>query len=49
MMGFNRDPERVFLVHGEPECAQAFAGHIQKQFGWDVTVPEEGDHVLLDF
>jgi len=49
MMGFNKKPERVFLVHGEPDCANAFAGHIQKQFGWDVTVPKEGDHVLLDF
>ena len=49
MMGFNRAPERVFLVHGEPEAAQAMAGHIQKQFKWDVTIPAEGDHVLLDF
>lgn len=49
MMGFNKAPERVFLVHGEPEAAQAMAGHIQKQFKWDVTIPGEGDHVLLDF
>jgi metallo-beta-lactamase family protein len=49
LMGFNRSPERVFLVHGEPEAAQAMAGHIRKQFKWDVSVPSEGDHVLLDF
>ena len=49
MMGFNKAPERVFLVHGEPEASAAMAGHIQKQFGWDVTVPKEDDHVLLEF
>ena len=49
MMGFNKAPERVFLVHGEPEAAEAMAGHIRNQFKWDVTVPEEGDHVLLEF
>lgn len=49
LMGFNREPERVFLVHGEPASAQALSGHIRQQFGWDVTVPAEGDQVLLDF
>jgi metallo-beta-lactamase family protein len=49
MMGFNKAPERVFLVHGEPEASEAMAGHIRKQFKWDVTVPKEDDHVLLEF
>lgn len=49
LMGFNKEPERVFLVHGEPEAAEAMAGHIREQYKWDVTVPAEGDHVLLDF
>ncbi len=49
MMGFNRDPERIFLVHGEPEAANAMAGHIRKQFKWDVTVAEEDEHVMLEF
>jgi metallo-beta-lactamase family protein len=49
MMGFNKTPERVFLVHGEPEAAEAMAGHIRKQFKWDVTVPAEDDHVMLEF
>ncbi|HSH09898.1 MAG TPA: MBL fold metallo-hydrolase, partial [Oceanipulchritudo sp.] len=38
MMGFNKAPERVFLVHGEPEASQAMAEHIRQQFKWDVTV-----------
>lgn len=49
MMGFNRAPEKVFLVHGEPDAAESMAGHIQKQFGWDVTVPVEDDSVELEF
>lgn len=49
MMGFNQAPERVFLVHGEPEAAEAMKGHIEKQFGWDTTVAVEDNHVLLEF
>jgi metallo-beta-lactamase family protein len=49
MMGFNKAPERVFLVHGEPDASNAMADHIRKHFKLDVTVPAEDDHVLLDF
>lgn len=49
LMGFNKAPERIFLVHGEPHSATALAGHIQSQFKWDVTVPAEDDHVVLEF
>ena len=49
LLGFNQAPERVFLVHGEPEAREALAGHIRKQFQWDVTVPNEGDSFILDF
>jgi metallo-beta-lactamase family protein len=49
MMGFNRKPERTFLVHGEPEASEAMADHIRKHFKLDVTVPVEDDQVLLDF
>jgi metallo-beta-lactamase family protein len=57
LLGFNTTPERVFLVHGEGGASQAFAAKITgeeklvKADGkkWDVTVPAEGDHVILDF
>lgn len=49
LMGFNREPEQIFLVHAERQPAEAFAGHIRKQFEWNVSVPEEGDSVELDF
>ena len=49
LIGFNRKPERVFLVHGEGGASQALRDRIQKTLHWDATVPAEGDHVLLDF
>ena len=49
LMGFNKAPDRTFLVHGEPEACNAMAEHIRQTFKWDVTVPQEDDHVLLEF
>ena len=36
-------PSRVFLTHGEPEAANAMAGHIKEKFGWNVHVPQYGE------
>jgi len=33
-------PKMVFTTHGEPDAAQAMAGHIQEAFGWNVMVPQ---------
>lgn len=49
LLGFNQKPERIFLVHGEPEAASTLAGRIKERFKWDVSVPVEGDSVVLDF
>ncbi len=49
LMGLNRSPERIFLVHGEPEQSTALAGHIRQKFKWDVTVAEENAQHILDF
>ena len=32
-------PDRVFLTHGEPEAAFAFADQITRELGWKVEVP----------
>jgi metallo-beta-lactamase family protein len=40
-------PSQVFLTHGEPEAANAMAGHIKERFGWNVHVPQYGEHVEL--
>ena len=32
-------PEKVYLTHGEPEAAFAFARDLQRELGWKVEVP----------
>ncbi len=49
LMGFNRPPEHVFIVHGEPEASRSLAEKIRKQFYWKVTVPEFGQRFDLNF
>ena len=40
-------PMRAFLTHGEPEAANAMAGHIKEKFGWNVHVPQYGEKIEL--
>jgi metallo-beta-lactamase family protein len=40
-------PRQIFLTHGEPEAANAMAGHIKEKFGWNVHVPQYGERVEL--
>jgi len=35
----DKAPEQVYLTHGEPESAFAFAKQINKELGWNVEVP----------
>lgn len=45
--GMQNVPSRTFLTHGEPEAANAMAGHIKERFGWNVHVPQYGERVEL--
>lgn len=40
LSGLNTTPKMVFTTHGEPEAAEAMAGHIRDEFSWNVVVPE---------
>jgi metallo-beta-lactamase family protein len=40
-------PKAVFTTHGEPEAAEAMAGHIRDAFHWNAIVPEYGQTVAL--
>lgn len=40
-------PRQTFLTHGEPEAANAMAGHIKERFGWNVHVPQYGERYDL--
>jgi metallo-beta-lactamase family protein len=46
--GIPNTPRKVFVVHGEPEAAQALAKKIEHEKSWPVTVPAYQDTVELD-
>lgn len=45
---FKAAPKKVFLTHGELDSAEALQEKIEKQFGWNVVVPQYGDSFELD-
>ncbi len=45
--GLKVTPKMVFTTHGEPEAAEAMAGHIRERFGWNVIVPHYEQSVEL--
>ena len=48
LMGFNKAPEKTFIVHGEPEASSAMKEKIEQKFGWNVEVPEFGQSFELE-
>jgi metallo-beta-lactamase family protein len=42
-----RAPQQTFVVHGEPDAADAMRVAIQNDLGWRVRVPEHGEQVAL--
>ena len=42
-----RPPRRVFVVHGEEQSAIDFGKFVEKETGWDVSVPQYGTEVIL--
>jgi metallo-beta-lactamase family protein len=40
-------PRKVFVIHGEPDAAQAMAGHLRDRFGWSIEVPQYGERFEL--
>ncbi len=47
LSGLPNAPKMVFTTHGEPEAAEAMAGHIRDKFGWNVVVPKFEQEVEL--
>jgi len=45
---FKAPPRRVFVVHGEPESASAFGDFLREKTGWEVTIPEYEQQIILD-
>jgi metallo-beta-lactamase family protein len=48
LSGLSNPPRMVFTTHGDPEAAEAMAGHIRERFGWKVLVPHYGQTIDLD-
>lgn len=46
--GMPAAPRRTFVTHGEPEGADAMAGHISERFGWTVEAPRYGERFQLE-
>jgi len=38
-----REPEAVYLIHGEYEAQQALAARLRDEFGWNPAIPELGE------
>ena len=47
LSGFSTPPQRLFLVHGEPEARTALTAAIRERFGWRAELPEHGERVPL--
>jgi metallo-beta-lactamase family protein len=48
LSGMRKPPRRVFVTHGEPAAAAAFAEHVGEHFGWQAHVPAYQETVLLE-
>jgi len=46
--GLRTPPRRTFVIHGEPDAAQAFADLAAQRLGHHTTVPQYDDRVGLD-
>lgn len=40
-------PNATYLVHGEPESAEALRTRIDRSLGWTAVVPRSGERVLV--
>ena len=48
LSGFRAQPKRLFVVHGEQKAAELFAGLVQKNHHWNVSIPQYLDKVALN-
>jgi len=48
LSGFERAPRRVFVTHGETEAADSFCELVREKTGWNTSVAEYTQPVVLD-
>ncbi len=47
LRGFKRRPQRVFIVHGEPDASEALRERIGRELQWDAVVPQQNEEFTL--
>ena len=47
LSGFAQAPKRLFIVHGEPEASEGLRERVQRELGWQATVPLQGQEFEL--
>jgi metallo-beta-lactamase family protein len=47
LRGFKRAPRRTFVTHGEPAAADEMRRRIEETLGWRVSVPQDGEKLVL--
>jgi metallo-beta-lactamase family protein len=48
LSALKKPPKKTFIVHGEAETAETFAGFIREKTGWDVAVPSYQEQINID-
>lgn len=48
LSALQRPPTHLFVVHGEAEASLQFAEYLRERTGWEISVPEYQDMVILD-
>jgi metallo-beta-lactamase family protein len=47
LKGFKKGPQKVFIVHGEPQASDALRLKIQDSLGWPAIVPASLESIGL--
>jgi len=48
LMGFNKPPEKTFIIHGEDDARESLAKKIHNRFNWNVAIPTFAESFILD-
>jgi metallo-beta-lactamase family protein len=48
LTNIKKTPRQVFITHGEPSISENFADIVRERTGWQVTIPDYKDEVILD-
>jgi metallo-beta-lactamase family protein len=45
--GFTEKPKLTFIVHGEPDSAEALAQRLKNELGWNTILPQYLESFVL--